>query len=81
MTGNSYLTVKNLSNKQTKMDLDEDFNVKCKLVEEVEKYPLIYDKAHPYHYNQLKKEVAFQEIGVILQKDGEFHCTTRKILH
>ena len=33
------------------MDLDEDFNIKCRLIEEMEKYPLIYDKAHPYHYN------------------------------
>ena len=55
------------------MDLDEDFNIKCKLIEEMERYPLIYDKAHPYHFNRLKKEATFQEITVILQKDGKFY--------
>ena len=53
------------------MDVDEDFNIKCQLIEDMEKYPLIY--IHPYHYNQLKKESAFQDITVILQKDGKFH--------
>ena len=67
MAGNSYLMAKD------KMDLDEDFNIKCKLIKEMERYPLICDKAHPYHYHWLKKEAAFQEIGVILQKDGKFH--------
>ena len=65
MAENSYLMAKS---KLTKMDLDEDFNIKCKLIEEMERYPLIYDKAHPYHFNRLKKEATFQEITYFTER-------------
>ena len=49
---------------------DEEFELKCRLIEEMQLYPLIYDKAHPFHYKKEKRDEIFDSIGAILGITG-----------
>ena len=58
---------------------EEEFQTKCKIIEEMKLYhPNIYNKAHPKHYDRLKKEASFDEIGAIIGQPGKFYSTTKK---
>ena len=41
-------------------------------------HPNIYNKAHLKHYDRLKKEASFDEIGEIIGQPGKFYSTTKK---
>ena len=49
---------------------NDNFGFKCHLIEEIYKYPAIYDKANPNHYKRDHRVTIFNEIGVILGCDG-----------
>ena len=58
---------------------DEEFQTKCKIIEEIKlNHPNIYNKAHPKHYDKLKKEASFDEIGAIIGQSGKFCSMTKK---
>ena len=38
----------------------------------------MYNKAHPKHYDRLKKEASFDKIGAIIGQPGKFYSTTKK---
>ena len=56
-----------------KMALDDMFDFKCKLIEEIKLYPAIYDKAHPDHLRRNKKDAIFEAIGAALGVTGKFY--------
>ena len=58
---------------------DEEFQTKCKITEEVKlNHTNIYNKAHPKHYDRLKKEASLDELGAIIRQPGKFYSTTKK---
>ena len=51
--------------------MDDDYQLKCDLIEEIKLHPVIYDKANPNPYKRNVKEQEYDAIGVILGIDGE----------
>ena len=58
---------------------EENFQTKCKIIEEIKlNHPNIYNKAHPKHYDRLKKEASLDGIGAIIGQPGKFYSMTKK---
>ena len=53
-------------------DDEEDFSWKCELLQYVEEYPLLYDKANPDFKNQYARLAAWEEIATSMDTDGLF---------
>ena len=53
----------------------KEFELKCRLIEEVMPYPILYDKSHGDHFKPDKKLEIEERIGAILGKDGEYLFT------
>ena len=49
---------------------EEDFLWKCHLLEYIEQYPLLYDKAHPDFKNKYARNAAWEEIATGLDCEG-----------
>ena len=49
----------------------KEFQIKCRLIDEVQDNPFIYDKAHVDHFCTDLKNKTFHEIGLLLGIDGE----------
>ena len=49
---------------------EEDFVWKCHLLEYVEQYPLLYDKAHPDFKNKHARNACWEEIATGLDAEG-----------
>ena len=53
-------------------DDEEDFSWKCELLQYVEEYPLLYDKANPDFKNKYARLAAWEEIATSMDTDGLF---------
>ena len=53
-------------------DDKEDFSWKCELLQYVEEYPLLYDKANPDFKNKYARLAAWEEIATSMDTDGLF---------
>ena len=53
------------------MTTEDDYQLKLRIIEEMQNYPLIYDKANPHHYRRDKRQKIFDDIGAILGIEGE----------
>ena len=51
--------------------MDDNYQLKCDLIEEMKLHPVTYDKANPNHCKYNVKEQQYNAIGVILGIDGE----------
>ena len=49
---------------------EEDFLWKCHLLEYIEQYPLLYDKAHPDFKNKYARNAAWDKIATALDSEG-----------
>ena len=49
---------------------EEDFLWKCHLLEYIEQYPFLYDKAHPDFKNKYARNAAWNEIATGLDSEG-----------
>ena len=49
----------------------EEYRFKCALLEEVQNYPCLYDKADPLHFKTRITNEKFAEIAVTLRSDGK----------
>ena len=47
-------------------EVQREFNLKCKLIEEMQSHLYIYDMAHKDHSNKHKKDQSYHEIGAIM---------------
>ena len=54
------------------MSHTQEDDLRACLIEEIQNYPCIYDKADPNHFCTIYMNQKFDEIGVILGIDGEF---------
>ena len=52
---------------------DDMFEFKCKLIEEINMYPAIYDQVHVDHFRRNKKYAIFEAIGAVLGVTGKFY--------
>ena len=51
---------------------DNDFQLRCQIIEEVKDRPLLYNKGHPkYQINSVRAE-EFAHIGVAVGKTGKY---------
>ena len=50
------------------MTIKDDYQLKLCIIEKMQNYPLIYDKANPHHYQRQK---IFDNISAILGMEGE----------
>ena len=58
---------------------EEEFQTKCKIIEEIKlNHPNIYNKAHPHHFDRLRKEASFDEIGAVIGQPGKFYSMNKK---
>ena len=53
--------------------LDNMFEFKCKLIEEIKICTAIYDKAQPDHFRRNKKDTIFEAIGAVLGVTGKIY--------
>ena len=53
------------------MIIKDDYQLKLHIIEEMQNYPLIYDKANLHHYQRDKRQKIFDDIGTILGIEGE----------
>ena len=53
-------------------EAQREFDLKCKLIEEMRSHPHIYDMAHKDHSNKHMKDQSYHEIGVIIGMPGGF---------
>ena len=51
-------------------DQSED-DIQSRLIEEIQNYPCIFDKADPNHFKTDVTNAKFEEIGIILGVPGE----------
>ena len=51
-------------------DQSED-DIRSRLIEEIQNYPCIFDKADPNHFKTDVTNAKFEEIGIILGVPGE----------
>ena len=51
--------------------MNDNYQIKCDLIEEMKLHPVMYDKANSNHYKCNVKEQEYNAIGVILGIDGE----------
>ena len=61
------------SAEQKKRD-EEEFEFRCSVIEAVQGYPVIYDKAHPQHKKDYARNEAWQSIADALFCPGNFFC-------
>ena len=54
-------------------DTQQEDDFRSRLIEEIQNYPCIYDKADPNHFCTAYTNQKFDEIGAIHGIDGEFH--------
>ena len=57
-------------------DDEEDFLWKCQLLQYVEEYPILYDKANPDFKNKYARLAAWEEIATSMDTDGLFPLCT-----
>ena len=57
---------------------DEDAQFQFKLIEEVKKHPVIFDKSHPNHFKTNVTNEAWSEIGIVLGVEGKVFDTKQK---
>ena len=58
---------------------NNDFQIRCQIIEEVKERPFLYNKGHPkYQINSVRAE-EFAHIGVAVGKTGEYMWTFNKI--
>lgn len=50
----------------------QEFELKCRVIDEVREYPEIYNKAHPKHLDKNRRIQIFTNIGAIVGLDGEY---------
>ena len=50
---------------------EDDYQLKCDIIDKIRDYPLIYDKSHPKHYNRDARVDVFNEIAEQLNTDGK----------
>ena len=61
---------------------EEEFQTKYKIFEEIKlNHPNIYNKAHPHHFDRLRKEASFDEIRTIIRQPGKFYSTNKKNMY
>ena len=53
------------------MTTKDDYQLKLYIIEEMQNYPIIYNKANPHHYQRDKRQKIFDDIGAILVIEGE----------
>ena len=53
-------------------EAQREFDLKCKLIEEMRSHPHIYDMAHKDHSNKHMKDQSYHEIGVVIGMPGGF---------
>ena len=53
------------------MTTEDDYQLKLCITEEMQNYPLIYDKANSHHYQRDKRQKIFDDIGAIFGIEGE----------
>lgn len=51
-----------------------------KLIVEVEQHKIIYDIAHPFYKDNLRKDKAWHSIAVVLGVDGEYKLLLKIIM-
>ena len=51
---------------------DQEFNLKCQLIDEVRQRPLLFNKGHPMHFIRGARNEEFASIGVILGISGQY---------
>ena len=60
---------------------DNDFQLRCQIIEEVKDRPLLYNKGHPkYQINSVRAE-EFAHIGVAVGKTGEYCIDALQQIH
>ena len=52
------------------MTTKDDYQLKLPIIEEMQNYPLIYDKANLHHYRRDKRQKIFDDTGAILGIEG-----------
>ena len=57
---------------------DEEYRLKCALIEEVKNFPCLYDKVDPLHFKTHITNDKFAEIAVTLSSDGKPFDTRTK---
>ena len=53
-------------------EAQREFDLKCKLIEEMWSHPHIYDMAHKDHSNKNKKDQSYHEIGMVIGMPGGY---------
>lgn len=54
------------------MASNDDYQLKCDIIDQMRNYPLIYDKSHPKHFNRDARVDIFNEIALRLNTDGNY---------
>ena len=62
-------------------EAQREFDLKCKLIEEMWSHPHIYDMAHKDHSNKHKKDQSYHEIGVVIGMPGRFEKQSMCTIH
>ena len=62
---------------EQKQQDEMEFEFRCSLIEAVQGYPVIYDKAHPQHKKDFARNEAWQQIADALFCPGNYNllCT------
>ena len=50
----------------------EYYKFRCKLIEEIQNYSLLYDKANVKHHNRAEKDKAWELIATACEREGMY---------
>ena len=53
-------------------EAQKEFDLKCKLIQEMRSHTHIYDMANQDHSNKHKKNQSYHEIGIVIGMPGRF---------